>query len=105
MGPSANALLSAVDDIRQFHIPSDESLEQGRNRSRELLFLHGTAPISHSGLVGGTTAAALLLCMHAYGMPHWQSLAELPRKPQIILTPVVCQPSCSIQSRTAAVID
>ena len=30
--------LCIVDDIQQFHIPSDESLEQGRNRSRELLF-------------------------------------------------------------------
>ena len=29
---------SMIADIQQTHIPSDESLEQGRNRSRELLF-------------------------------------------------------------------
>ena len=30
-------LMAIIDDIQQFHIPSDESLEQGLNRSRELL--------------------------------------------------------------------
>ena len=31
-------IMAIIDNIWQFHILSDESLEQGRNRSRELLF-------------------------------------------------------------------
>ena len=50
-----------VDAIQQFHIPSDESLEQGRKPVTGAPILHGTAPISHPGLRGGTTAAALLI--------------------------------------------
>ena len=53
--------LAMIADMQQIHIPSDESLEQGRNRSRELLSHTEQPRQSLVGLVGGTMPAALLL--------------------------------------------
>ena len=41
-------------DIQQIHIPSDESLEQGRNRSRVSQFGRGRQPSLARDIIGCT---------------------------------------------------